>query len=133
MNAVDTNVLIYSNDSREPVKRQIALNLLANLTDAALLWQVACEYIAAARKLEKYGFTQKDAFADLALLRQTWKPVLPTWQILIRAENLMNNYPVSYWDALIIAACLENNIPKLYTEDIADNFRKEGLEIINPF
>lgn len=133
MNAVDTNVLIYSNDSREPVKRQIALNLLANLTDVALLWQVACEYVAAARKLEKFGFTQKDAFADVALLQQAWKPILPTWQILIRAENLMDNYQVSYWDALIVAACLENNIPKLYTEDIADNFRKEGLEIINPF
>lgn len=78
-------------------------------------------------------FYQKDAFADLILLQQAWKPILPTWQIFTRAENLIDNYQVSYWDALIIAACLENNIPKLYTEDIADNFRKEGLEIINPF
>jgi predicted nucleic acid-binding protein len=46
---------------------------------------------------------------------------------------LLDNYKISYFDALIVVACLENSIPKLYTEDIADNFRKEGLEIINPF
>jgi len=38
MNAVDTNILIYANDSREPEKRKIAQKVIAELTDGVLLW-----------------------------------------------------------------------------------------------
>jgi len=133
MNAPDTNILIYANDSREPVKRKIALNLLADLDDAVLLWQVACEYIAASRKLEKFGFTQKQAFGDLALLENSWTIVFPTWKTLQKAETLISRYSVSFWDALIVAACLENGVTRLYSEDIGDFFRADNLEVINPF
>lgn len=44
MNAVDTNVLIYVHDPRDPTKQETASFLLDSLTDLALLWQVACEY-----------------------------------------------------------------------------------------
>ncbi len=37
MNAVDTNVLIYARDGRDPVKQAIAATLLASLTDGVLL------------------------------------------------------------------------------------------------
>jgi predicted nucleic acid-binding protein len=37
MNAVDTNVLIYAHDPRDPVKQQTALSLLQSLPDGALL------------------------------------------------------------------------------------------------
>lgn len=56
MNAVDTNVLIYVNDPRDPMKQRIASSLVATLSDAVLLWQVACEYLAASRKLEPLGY-----------------------------------------------------------------------------
>ncbi|GCE61125.1 hypothetical protein MiAbB_03057 [Microcystis aeruginosa NIES-4285] len=56
MNAVDTNVLIYVNDSRYPSKQAIAASLVANLTEGVLIWQVACEYLAASRKLEPFGY-----------------------------------------------------------------------------
>lgn len=44
MNAVDTNVLLYAHDPRDARKQKIAADLVANLVDGALLWQVACEY-----------------------------------------------------------------------------------------
>ncbi|HVG18349.1 MAG TPA: hypothetical protein VNI02_04800, partial [Blastocatellia bacterium] len=50
MNAVDTNILIYARDSRDPIKRAKASVLLQSLTDGVLLWQVSCEYMAASRK-----------------------------------------------------------------------------------
>lgn len=133
MNAVNTNVLFYAKDLRETIKQPIAESLIQTLPDGVLIWQVATEYLAAARKLEPFGYNRQKAFDDLRLLRSAWLTILPSWKILDRAEILINRYKVSSWDALIVAACLENNIPKLYTEDIADNFRKEGLEIINPF
>jgi predicted nucleic acid-binding protein len=133
MNAVDTNILFYAKDMRETVKQPIAESLIQTLLDGVLIWQVATEYIAITRKLEPLGYNRKKAFDDLRLLRSAWKTILPSWAVLDRAENLINRYSVSSWDALIIAACLENGVTKLYTEDIADNFRKEGIEIINPF
>jgi predicted nucleic acid-binding protein len=65
MNAVDTNVLIYARDPRDAVKQQEAVNLTIALTDGALLWQVACEYVAASRKLVPFGFTQSQAWHEL--------------------------------------------------------------------
>ncbi|WP_017298947.1 hypothetical protein [Nodosilinea nodulosa] len=43
MNAVDTNILIYVNDPRDPVKQRVATSLVAELVDGVLLWQVAAE------------------------------------------------------------------------------------------
>jgi predicted nucleic acid-binding protein len=45
MNAVDTNILIYINDPRNPDNQKIAASLVSNLTDGVLIWRVACEYI----------------------------------------------------------------------------------------
>jgi predicted nucleic acid-binding protein len=69
MNAVDTNVLIYSRDPRDPQKQVTANALPASLTDGVLLWQVACEYIAASRKLERFGYDMSQAMADVHDMR----------------------------------------------------------------
>jgi predicted nucleic acid-binding protein len=50
MIALDTNVLIYACDRADPARQEIALDLISNTTDAVILWQVACEFIAASRK-----------------------------------------------------------------------------------
>ena len=63
MNAVDTNVLIYVRDPRDAVKQQKAQHLTTNMASGALLWQVACEFIAASRKLAPFGFTQAQAWS----------------------------------------------------------------------
>lgn len=51
MNAVDTNVLLYTHDPRDARKQAIAVDIVGTISDVVLLWQVACEYIAASRKL----------------------------------------------------------------------------------
>jgi predicted nucleic acid-binding protein len=66
MNAVDTNVLIHVRDPRDPVKQQKAVQLTTGLSDSALLWQVACEFVAASRKLTPFGFTQAQAWREVA-------------------------------------------------------------------
>jgi len=132
MNAVDTNVLIYSRDPRDPRKQAAANNLLASLTDGVLLWQVACEYLAASRKLERFGYDLTQALADVSDMRAAWLTVLPTWEVVDRAERLLQKYSLSFWDALLVAACLEAGVTRLYTEDFDDSLKAEGLEVINP-
>jgi predicted nucleic acid-binding protein len=55
MIALDTNVLIYCCDRRDARRQQLALDLVAGTTDGVLPWQVACEFIAASRKLADQG------------------------------------------------------------------------------
>ena len=65
MTALDTNVLIYACDKSDPRRQQIALELIATVTDGGLLWQVACEFVADSRKLNDRGFTPIDAWNRL--------------------------------------------------------------------
>ena len=133
MNAVDTNVLIYARDPRDPMKQAVANALLSSLADGVLLWQVACEYIAASRKLEAFGYDRVQAMADISDMREAWSTMLPSWAVMDRAERLLSKYQLSFWDALIVAACLEVGVSRLYSEDFDSSARAEGLEIINPF
>ena len=61
MIAVDTNVLIYACDQADPKRQKVALDLITNAQDGVLMWQVACEFISASRKLHKQGFTSAHA------------------------------------------------------------------------
>lgn len=132
MNAVDTNILIYVNDPRDPVKQEIVASLVSTLTDGVLLWQVACEYLAASRKLEPLGYDRTQAYQYIRDLQQVWYTALPTWVVIDRAENLMNRFSLSHWDSMIVAACLEANVQTLHTEDFGYS-NIDGLGIVNPF
>ena len=70
MNAIDTNILLYVHDPRDRAKQEKAAALVESLDDAVLLWQVGCEYLAASRKLEPFGYSQAQACEDLRDLRQ---------------------------------------------------------------
>jgi predicted nucleic acid-binding protein len=133
MNAVDTNILLYVHDPRDPAKQATAEALIQSLTDGVLLWQVACEYIAASRKLESLGYNRAQAWQDIHDLQRFWFTLLPTWSVMDRAELLLNRYSLSFWDAMIVAACLEGGVERLYSEDFDAYPTINGLEIVNPF
>jgi predicted nucleic acid-binding protein len=132
MIAVDTNVPFYAHDPRDPAKQKVATSLIASLTDGALLWQVACEYLWASRKLEPLGYSYVHAVEDIRDLRRVWTNILPDWKTLDRAESLKAGYSLSFWGALIIAACLEAGVQRLFSEDFGSQ-SIDALEITNPF
>jgi predicted nucleic acid-binding protein len=133
MNAVDTNVLIYAHDPRDPQKQATAVTLIESLSDGALLWQVACEYLAASRKLEPLGYSLQEAWQDLDDLRAVWTTLLPSWSVLDQGHELMTRFSLSFWDGLILAACLDGGVVRLYSEDFGGYPTINGLEVINPF
>lgn len=133
MNAVDTNVLLYVHDPREPGKRKAAVSLLLSLEDGVLVWQVACEYLAACRKLVPYGYDPDQAWTDIKELASVWTVLLPEWSVLTKAEQLTQNYKLSIWDAMIVASCLVGGVDRLYSENFSAYRRVESLEIMNPF
>jgi predicted nucleic acid-binding protein len=133
MNAVDTNVLIYAHDPREPSKQATALELLASLDDGALLWQVACEFLNASRKLEPLGYRRDHAWREVAHLRAIWSTIYPGPETLETARRILDRYSLSFWDAMILAACVTAGVKRLYTEDFGGYAEVEGVEIVDPF
>ncbi len=133
MIAVDTNVLIYACDQSDPRRQTIALDLIANCTNGVLLWQVACEFLAASRKLSKQGFTPTHAWNRLSEFQDLFPLVLPAVTNLSRARELHILHAVSLWDALILAACVEAGVAVLYSEDLPGLSVVETVRVINPF
>lgn len=133
MNAVDTNVLIYACDKSNLRHREIARDVLKQTHGGVIPYQVAVEFIAAARKLSSQGFTSQAAWSRLKNYLKIYRMALPTRAMLDRAKSLRLDHRWSYWDALLVAACLDAGVTRLYTEDMPGSAPPEGLEIINPF
>jgi len=129
----DTNVFIYACDKSELRRQQTALDLIDATTDGVLLWQVACEFMAACRKLAGQGFTSAKAWDRLAEFLQVLPLVVPSAAVLNRARTLHVDSQWSSWDALIVAACLDAGVTRLYSEDLPGRRPPPPLEIINPF
>jgi predicted nucleic acid-binding protein len=86
MVALDTNVLIYACDRADPSRQEVALDLVSNAHDGVLLWQVACEFVAASRKLKHQGFTTVEAWNRLADYQAIFPLVLSNAKALERAR-----------------------------------------------
>src|SRR5262245_11739067 len=119
MNVIDTNLWIYSHDTRDPTKQAVAQNLIGVLRPLALPWQVGCEFIAASRKLAPLGFDQAHAWSALMQMQAMADVVLlPIPQLWPAAEGLQSRHSLSFWDALLVAASIQGGVRVLYTEDL---------------
>jgi predicted nucleic acid-binding protein len=100
MNAVDTNVLLYSVDRNEPAKQLKAQQLLSQLHSAAeptvLLWQVW---------RDQGKFTPAEFAQHIQAFRQIFPLVLPTADAFDRAMSLAARFSLSHWDSMIVGAC----------------------------
>lgn len=133
MIALDTNVLIYACDASDPRRQKIAIDLISSTTDGVIPWQVACEFIAASRKLAPLGFTSETAWERLEEILQLLPLQVPSAGALTRAQILHVQHQVSFWDAMILGSCLEAEVDLLYSEDVPGLTVIEGLRVVNPF
>jgi predicted nucleic acid-binding protein len=129
----DTNVLVYTDDHDAPEKQARSLELVeqARLEGWGVLsTQVLQEYfVATTRKLgvpEGVARRKVELFSRLDLVINGLHDVLAAIDI-----HRLND--VGFWDALIIRAAKESGCVVLYTEDLQDGWRIDGLEVVNPF
>lgn len=134
MNVLDTNIWLYSHDTRDLHKQAIAQQTIATVRPLALPWQVGCEFIAASRKLAPAGFTESQAWSALTAMRALADAILlPVPDLWPETQALQGRYSLSCWDALLIAACLHEGVKVLYTEDIGAPRTIDSLSLVNPF
>src|ERR1700733_10251781 len=101
---VDTNVLLYSFDARDPVKRALARNWLEYLwrTGAGRMsWQGLHEfYVNVRRKLSVPASEAREAVAVFT----RWRPAGMNFNVVERGWYWMDQAQLSYWDSLILAS-----------------------------
>jgi predicted nucleic acid-binding protein len=138
MNAVDTNVFVYSLDVSEPIKQAKAQLLLDGLAQAPietrLPWQVAGELLNCLRRWESAGrMTFADVEAHFEVILAMFPLAIPNAQVYQRYFDLFARFSLSHWDCMLLAACKEAGVKTLYSEDMTAGTDYDGLAIVNPF
>lgn len=130
---LDSNVLAYTDDHDAPRKQARALDLLADARrngTGVVSTQVLQEYFVAATR--KLGVSTDIARRKVELFARMDLVVIDLADILA-AVDLHRMHQLSFWDALIVRAAQKTACSVLYTEDLQDGRRFNGLSIINPF
>jgi predicted nucleic acid-binding protein len=113
---VDTNVLLYADDTRDAVKQAQSRNWLLALwqrRSGRLSTQVLNEYYA--------NVTRK-----LKLPQIDHQTVETAWGIEAR-------FGLSYWDSLIVAAAAQAGCTHVLSEDMRHEQHYGVVQVINPF
>src|SRR5262249_49087205 len=111
----------------------LAQQLIAAVRPLALPWQVGCEFVAASRKLAVTGFRETQAWAALSAMRALADVILlPVPDLWPETQALQGRFSLSFWDALLVAACLRGGVQVLYTEDMGSPRAIDSLSLIKP-
>jgi predicted nucleic acid-binding protein len=125
----DTNVLIYAAVTTDDVRSEPARAVLR-----AGVWfsvHVLNEFVSAARRQRRPWPEILQALAYLDVICPM--PVPLTLLTHRRALGIAQRFEYHIFDSLVIAAALEARCNTLYSEDLQDGQRIEGLTIRNPF
>jgi predicted nucleic acid-binding protein len=84
--------------------------------------------------LKKFKFPKEQLEPVVQFLKEQFIVSSLTINTLDQTISLSKKYNFSFWDAMMIAAALENHCSIIYTEDLTHNQLIENrLRIINPF
>lgn len=132
---VDTNILVYAHDADAGEKHASAAKAVAELwvsRNGILSAQVLQElYITLTRKVASP--VTRNLARRLIRNYLTWELVLNDGAIILHACEIEENYRLSFWDGLIVAAAYSKNAAIILTEDLNDGQNIEGIRIQNPF
>jgi len=133
---VDTNVLVYGEDPRDPNKHQKAIEVLAALASAgtgAVSVQILGEFFSATTRRIKPPLSRESASEAVARLYEALTVYDLRGPMVLDALRGVNQYRISYYDALIWATARYHGVPFLLSEDLNAGQIIEGVQIINPF
>lgn len=132
---VDTNVFVYSRDSRDKSKQARAAAWLDQLWSERVgrtSMQVVSEYYwTVTRKLAAPYKAQEAWDHVIALL--AWSPQPIDDALIRRGREVEARHKLSWWDSLIIAAAELQGCPLLLSEDLQDGGVYGSVTVRNPF
>jgi predicted nucleic acid-binding protein len=125
----DTNILIYALSDQDKTKNAKARKIMDN--GGVLSSQVVAETCLNLKRKINYP---EDLLEKCIKGLYSQFQVIPLGEeIFIRSCRLREQYSLSYWDSLIIAAALEAHCDTLYSEDLHHGQQFGNTKIVNPF
>jgi predicted nucleic acid-binding protein len=132
---VDTNVLVYLRDSRDPHRQRGAGEWMAYLWASRLgrvSAQVLNEYYVTVTARLTTGLPVEEAREDVLALR-SWAPLPLSPGLTERAFDVQDRWGFSFWDSLIVAAARAQGCSVLLTEDLTHDQDLDGVRVVSPF
>jgi predicted nucleic acid-binding protein len=130
---LDTNVLIYAIDARDPARQPLAIAIVQAATgkDCILTNQAVCEvYSAATRRLHLSPTDAADVCKDYLRLFST---VGYDKSDVERALNEAVAGRMAFWDALLVATADTAGCAVVLSEDMADGAKLGNAVVRHPF
>ena len=132
---LDTNVLLYGVDDKDPAKRDRARAWIATCWQrrcGRISTQVLNEYYSNARRKFTSAISAGDARAEVRRY-QHWRPWSIDHPTVETAWAVESRYNLNYWDALMVAAAQQQGCALMLTEDMQHDQVIDKVRIINPF
>ena len=133
---LDTNVFVYQLEGRDPRKAAIAQDLIRQGIEsgnACISFQVVQECLNTALRKALVPLGDHDMRRYLESVLAPLFRVQPSLRLYHASLDMKSRYGFAYYDALIVAAALDAGCTTLYSEDLQDRQRIEGLMVVNPF
>ena len=133
---LDTNIFVYSFDAANPTKAATARKLIQDrLRDrtAVISFQVVQEFFNVACKRFPAFVASPDAELYLAAVLRPMITVHSSAGLYSEALRLQQRYKLSWYDSIIVAAASEAGCAVIYTEDLQDGAKLNGVLVKNPF
>jgi predicted nucleic acid-binding protein len=134
-NFFDTNILVYAYDNHFPDKQQRAREVIISAVkngNGVLSTQVLGEFFTVVTKKINEPLSVRDARSIIQYMGSM--PVQEIDLLIVkRAIDTLEQYKISYWDSLIIAAAERAQCKRILSEDLNAGQIYHGIEITNPF
>lgn len=135
---IDTNVLVYAYIISDEEKHRIAAELVESIwrDDIGIITlQNLCEFfVVVTTKVERpMTISQAKNIVDGIVTSQRWRKIDRTSDTVISAIDLVKNFKIPFWDALIAACMIENEIKTIFTENERDFKKVREITVVNPF
>ena len=131
----DSNVLIYTDDFRDPTKNSRARALVREHLRAGtgvVSTQVLQEYFVAVTNKFKTNLDFASARRKVELFTE-FDVVVPLVTDILAAIDLHKLHGFNFWDGLIVRMASQSGCSVLLTDDLQHGQAIDGVRIVNPF
>src|SRR5580692_6031313 len=133
---LDTNIFVYTFDAQAPVKAKKSAQLIRRAADTGegiISYQVVQEFFNVAFRRFAQPMSMAEAEQYLITVLRPLLAVHSSPAIYFAALRIAEKHRISWYDSLIVAAAMEGQCEKLYSEDFQHGRNIEGVRIENPF
>lgn len=135
---IDTNIIVYAFDRSEFEKRTRCKGIIGGVfsgdVKGVITNQILSEFYSVITNKIEHPISLSEA-RDIILgiiNSENWTKFNYNEKTVLTASKLCERFKIDFWDSLIAATMIENNIFIIYTENDKDFGKISELEVINP-